>query len=167
MNLYELSEQYQYIQDLMESSDLEENPEYAQALKDTFDSIDETYDLKIENSIKVINQMTINIALIDDEIKRLQQKKKALSNNVDNFKGYLKDVMTYSGKEKVKTPLFTVWVQNNPQSLKVIDESQIPESYFIPQPSKLDKRKLLNDIKETGEIIQGTEVVQTKGLRYR
>ncbi|MFN0602674.1 siphovirus Gp157 family protein [Facklamia hominis] len=167
MNLYELSEQFQYIQDLMESSDLEENPEYAQALKDTFDSIDEAYDSKIENSIKVINQMTMNIALIDDEVKRLQQKKKALSNNVDNFKGYLKDVMTYSGKEKVKTPLFTVWVQNNPQSLKVIDESKIPESYFIPQPSKLDRRKLLSDIKKTGEIIQGTEVVQTRGLRFK
>lgn len=166
MRLYDLSVDYQQIQELMEQ-DSSGSEDYRQALEDTFESINESYDLKIENSVKVLNQIKSDIETIGNEIKRLQGKKKSLENNLDSFKEYLKDSMEMTGKTKVKTPLFSVWVQDNPQSLKVKSEDNIPKDYFIKQPDKLNKKDLLKHIKETGELIEGVELVQTRGLRYR
>lgn len=47
--------------------------------------------------------------------------------------------MEHLGKEKVKTPLFTVSIRNNAPSVNVLDEASIPKEFFIEQAPKLDK----------------------------
>ena len=74
--------------------------------------------------------------------------------------------MITMGKEKIKTDKFTIHIQNNPQSVDIKDESDIPYTYYVEQQPKLDKRALLDDLKN-GVKVPGVEVKQTRGVRFR
>jgi hypothetical protein len=159
MKLYELTESYNQVLELAEQLD-------AEALKDTLDSIDEAIEIKVENMAKVVRSLESNVDAIDSEIKRLTAKKSTLQNNVKGIKTYMQESMEQVGKDKIKGQLFNVGIQNNPQSVNVLDEKKINMNYFIEQPPKIDKKMLLADLKE-GKEVEGAELQQTRSLRIR
>jgi Siphovirus Gp157 len=65
----------------------------------------------------------------------------------------------------VKRPTLTVSIQNNPPSVKVLDEKLLSD-YMIPQDPKLDKKAILTALKE-GMEVSGAELQQTRGVRIR
>lgn len=156
--LYELTEKYQHVLDLAEQLD-------AEVLKDTLDSIDDAIEVKVENTAKVLKEMDGQTLAISAEIKRLQERKATLENNSRNLKGYLQAEMEKVGKEKIKTELFSIGIQNNPPSVYVYNEALLPEGFFIPQAPKVDKKALKEELKH-GEI-PGAELKQGRGLRIR
>lgn len=157
--LYELTDNYQHVLEIAEQLDEE-------TLKDTLDSLDDAIDSKAENSAKVIRELEGNINALTSEIQRLNERKTALNNNVRFLKEYLQNEMEKVGKDKIKSDLFTVGIQNNPPSVRVEDERKIPRDYFAPQDPKLDKTKLKDELKR-GKEIEGAELRQTRGLRIR
>ncbi len=159
MKLYELTENYNQVLEMAEQLD-------AETLKDTLDSIDEAIEIKVENTAKVVRSLEGNVDAIDSEIKRLTAKKSTLNNNIKGIKNYMQESMEQVGKDKIKGQLFNIGIQNNPQSVNIIDEKKINLDYFIEQPSKLDKKLLLADLKE-GKEIEGAEIQQTRSLRIR
>lgn len=158
MNLYELTENYQQVLEIAEQLD-------AETLKDTLDSIDEAINNKVENTAYVIKQLDANVAAIDTEIKRLQAMKSAQSNNAKNLKLYIQESMEKVGLDKVQGKLIKVAIQNNPQSVRVDNEEALKE-YMVEQPKKLDKRSLLEDLKQ-GVEVYGAELQQTRSLRIK
>lgn len=158
MNLYELTENYQQVLEIAEQLD-------AEALKDTLDAIDEAINIKVENTAYVIKQLDANVAAIDTEIKRLQAMKSAQSNNAKNLKLYIQESMEKVGLDKVQGKLIKVAIQNNPQSVRVDNEEALKE-YMVEQPKKLDKRSLLEDLKQ-GVEVYGAELQQTRSLRIK
>lgn len=159
MKLYELTESYNQVLEMAEQLDTE-------TLKDTLDSIDEAIEIKVENTAKVVRSLESNVDIIDSEIKRLTAKKSTLNNNIKGIKSYMQESMEQVGKDKIKGQLFNVGIQNNPQSVNVLDEKKINLNYFVEQPPKLDKKLLLADLKE-GKEIKGVELQQTRSLRIR
>lgn len=157
--LYELTENYTNVLEIAESLD-------AETLKDTLDAIDEAIEDKVENTAKVVKSLEGNIAAIDEEVKRLQGRKSTMNNNIKGIKDYMQEEMEKVGKERIKGQLFNIGIQNNPQSVKVIDENKINVNYFVEQPSKLDKKALLQDLKN-GVEMEGAEIQQTRSLRIR
>ncbi|MCR2678844.1 siphovirus Gp157 family protein, partial [Salmonella enterica] len=79
--------------------------------------IDEVIDDKAENIAKVLKELDGQTLAISAEIKRLQERKATLENNSRNLKGYLQAEMEKVGKEKIKTELFSISIQNNPPSV--------------------------------------------------
>lgn len=156
--LYELTEKYQHVLDLAEQLD-------AEVLKDTLDSIDDAIEVKAENTAKVVKELEGKVNAIDAEIKRLQERKSTLINNTKGIKGYLQTEMEKIGKTKIKGELFNIGIQNNPVSVNVLNESLIPERFFVPQPANLDKKALKEELKH-GDI-PGAELKQGRGLRIR
>ena len=73
--------------------------------------------------------------------------------------------MEMQGRKKVKTELFSFNIQKNTPSLEIRDEKNIDDSYYVIE-RKLNKRELLNDIKE-GLIVDGVELKQSESLRIR
>ncbi|MGM0220035.1 siphovirus Gp157 family protein [Enterococcus sp. AZ126] len=159
MKLYELTGNYNQVLELAEQLD-------AETLKDTLDSIDEAIEIKVENTAKVVRSLEGNVDAIDAEIKRLTAKKSTLNNNIKGIKSYMQESMEQVGKDKIKGQLFNIGIQNNPQSVNVMDEKKINMNYFIEQPPKLDKKLLLADLKE-GKEVEGAEIQQTRSLRIR
>lgn len=118
MNLYELTENYQQLLDLLQSVDTSQ-PENKQLLDDTLESISDAFDVKVEGYAMIMNQLKADIKTIKDEIDRLNEKKTAYQNNLERMKKALSIAMMATGKEKVKTARFSIWIQNNPPSVDV------------------------------------------------
>lgn len=166
MNIYELNDKYQEILDLLQSVDVSANDEYRQILEDTLESISDALDTKAEGYVKVIAQMKSDQEMLKVERDRINARIKSLNNNVKRMQEVLYEVLKTSGKDKVKTPLYSIWIQQNPPAVEILDELEIPESYWIEQLPTLDKRQLLTDLKE-GKEVKGAQIKQGEGVRYR
>lgn len=164
--LYELSDNYLYILDLLSDEDVTANPETAETLKHTFESLDVAFDDKVEGYVHVANELKGQESLLDDEIKRLKKRKQAITNNIKALKEVLTNEMDVTGKTKIKTALYTIYTQNNPESVSVLTEEYIPQEYFEPQPPKLDKQKLKKAL-QSGAEIEGVQLTQGRGVRWR
>lgn len=167
LNLYELTGKYQELLNYAQSVDFTDE-DNAEALSNTLDAIEDSIEVKAESIAHVIKQLEYDELIVNEEIKRYQKKKKALVNNQKRLKEYLQSAMEFVEKDKIKTPKFSIHIQNNPPKLVVEDESEIPEAYWVEQPPKLNKRLLLQDLKEEDyPEFKGARVVQERGLRIR
>ncbi|MFR4509207.1 siphovirus Gp157 family protein [Enterococcus avium] len=157
MKLYELTNNYRKV---AEMEDLD-----SETLRDTLDSISDEIENKVINIGFIIKEKKADIKAIQDAMKELAEKKQSIEKSIDSLQCYAYDSMKLTGVNKAKTPLLSIWIQNNPPSVNVTDESMIPKSFFIEQEPKLDKKQLKEELKH-GEI-PGAELVQTEGLRVR
>jgi hypothetical protein len=157
--LYELSQTRIQLLDMADSMDQE-------MFIDTLASIDEAIEDKVEGAAKLVRCIESDIEAIKAEEKRLADKRKSLENKVVSIKEYLQHEMEFAGLDKVKRPTLTVSIQLNPPSAEILDESLVPSLYMVPQPDKIDKKAILEALKE-GEEIPGCEIKQLRGLRIR
>lgn len=70
-------------------------------------------------------------------------------------------VMEEAGIEKILEPDFTISMRVQPPGLVVTNEADIPEWFWIPQPAKLDRRKVLDALK-AGTAVMGTELANSR-----
>ena len=160
--LYELTEMYQNIWDLIGDDEVD-----LLSLEKALQNIEENIEIKAENTAKLIKGIDGDIEVLKTEEKRLADRRKALENKREGIKGYLENHLRIIGIDKVKTPLFTVALQNNPPSVNILDEKLIPKDYVkTVTTTSISKRDLLEDLKQ-GLIIDGVELKQTKSLRIR
>lgn len=160
MKLYEIAETYNNITDLLgEETDNE-------GLLLALDQIDDEFDSKVENIVKLMKSLDGNIIALKEEEKRLASRRKALENKQKGMKEYIENMMLVTNKKKVQTTLFTVAMQKNKASVDIIDEDLIPEGYKeIITTTKIDKKKLYEDLKENE--IDGVALKQSESLRIR
>lgn len=92
-------------------------------------------------------------------------KRKAQKNRAKRLKEYLQMAMEEVDKKKFKTALFSFNIQKNTPSLKILDESKIPEDFYKIE-RKLDKVKFKKAVKE-GLYEEAAELVQSESLRIR
>ncbi len=160
--LYELTEMYQNIWDLIGDDEFD-----LLSLEKALQNIEENIEIKAENTAKLIKGIDADIEVLKTEEKRLADRRKALENKKEGIKGYLENHLRIIGIDKVKTPLFTVALQNNPPSVNVLDEKLIPKNYVkTVTTTSISRKDLLEDLKQ-GLIIEGAELRQTKSLRIR
>ena len=159
MKLYDLTYRYNQVLNLAEEIDTE-------TLKNTLEAIQESIEDKAENVAKLIKSFDANVKALKEEEERLANKRKTLENKVIYLKKYLQEQLEHSGIEKIKRPIFTISIQNNPQSVDIQNEGLIPSHFMIPVDPKVNKKKVLERLK-LGELVPGCELKQTRGLRIR
>lgn len=161
MKLYELTEAYKSIWELVTDGDVD-----LEALEAALQQVEDDLNSKAENMAKLIKSIEANVDAIKTEEQRLAARRKALENKKDNIKQYLEMQLNIAGIGKVKTPVFTIGIQNNPPSVNVIDEAIIPKKYLVEQAPVIDKKTLLAELK-SGIVVPGAEIKQTRSLRIR
>jgi predicted nuclease with TOPRIM domain len=158
MELYRLTQNYVSLMEMAEEMDTD-------TLKDTLESIEEEIHDKAENIAKLVKNLNADVDALKTEEKRLADRRKSLENKVIHLKEYLQNQLEVAGLDKVKRPTLTVSIQNNPPSVKVIDEKLLSD-FMIPQDPKLDKKAILTALKE-GQEVNGAELFQSRGVRIR
>ncbi|SDJ20695.1 siphovirus Gp157 family protein [Natribacillus halophilus] len=158
--LYELEDSYK---NLMANIELGVDEK---AFADTLEAIEDSLEGKVEGYHAVIRQTEGDIETIKGEEKRLAERRRSMENKVKRMKEHLQESMIAMDKRKIKTPLFTANIQKNAPSVRVIDEGLIPKSYFVEQKPQLDKKQLIQSLKN-GEDTAGAELVQTESIRFR
>ncbi|MDU7302157.1 MAG: siphovirus Gp157 family protein [Peptoniphilus lacydonensis] len=156
MQLYELTEMYLNLKDM----DIEEGD-----LNSALENIDDEIETKADNIAKVLRDFDGDIEALKAEEERLAKKRKAIENRQKQLKEYLQNSMLVLDKRKFKTDLFSFNIQKNAPSLKILDESKIPEDYY-----KIEKKLNKNDLKEAvkkGLFEDAAKLVQTESLRIR
>lgn len=160
--LYELTEMYHNVLEVIES-DEGDNEDLEKALSTIEGDIED----KAENIAKLIKNIDADIKALRGEENRLASKRKSLANKQKNIKEYMEHHLEAIGIDKVKTPIFTVAIQNNPPSVNFTDKDLIPEKYKEEViTTKIPKKAILDDLKE-GIEVPGTEIKQTRSLRIR
>lgn len=159
MKLYDLTSDYVQLLDMAEQLDPD-------TFKDTLESIQESIEDKVENTAKLIKSIEADVSAIKAEEKRLKERRQVLETKIDSIKNYLKEQLELAGIDKVKRPTITVSIQKNPPSVKIIDQKLIPSSFMIQQEPKLDKKAILQNLKE-GKTVPGVELIQGRGLRIK
>lgn len=156
--LYQLTNDYNQLLTLLDSEEYDE-----QAIIDTLESVDVAIEDKAQNIAGLIQ--SLNTDAIDAEIKRLQDRKKAIENKKAWLKKYLQTQMEVLGKDKIKGELFTLAIQNNPPAVNIIDSNLIPAKYQIVKYDT-DRAAIKKDL-QSGAKVPGAELTQGRSLRIR
>lgn len=162
--LYDLTDTMKHLLDLAQSGEIEQ-----ETIDATIESMDLKSDVenKIESYVIVMDELKAQSKRIKAEEQRLAKRRKSIEKNEKRMKETLLDQMKLIDMPKVKTDKFTIWYQNNPESLLVNDESNIPKRFYNEQAPRLDRKALLNELRASDEEIDGVEIRQTEGIRYR
>lgn len=164
MTLYELSTQYAELLAAYDSAETDEEREVAMA---TLMDLDDAIADKGAAYARIMRNAQADADALAVEIKRLQSIKKAKDGLVSRMKDNLLQAMTMAGVKELATDIGKWRIQKNPFSVVIKDVSLLPQQYLIPVDPDIDKRAMLADFKETGELIAGAEFVQTDSIRFR
>lgn len=157
--LYELTGQYLAIYEM----DIDDETK-----QDTLASMDWEDDFvnKVEGYAKVIKNLEADLPGLDEEIKRLQDRKSALKNKIDTLKTNLQTAMEVTGNERIKTSLFSIAVQNSRASV-IVDEEKLPKKYLVKKVTVSPDKKSLYELLNEGKKIKGAILQENRSLRIR
>ena len=96
--------------------------------------------------------------------KIMADRANALENTVARVNHYVKIEMELTEMKTRKVGSHKLTVVQNPLRLHVVDEGLLPSAYKEWEV-KIDKRRLNKEFKETGEVIEGCDVVEGSHLR--
>lgn len=113
---------------------LEESLDDEQVLLDTLEAVQGDYKCKLESYCMVIKNLETDVEAFKAESKRLGDRAKTVSNNIDRLKKAIFDSMKATGTDKVKGSIFTVAIQKNGGKLPVIVDvptEKLPDELVI------------------------------------
>ena len=135
MKLHEMSNDYV---GLLES-DLDE-----EQLKDCLESIEGAIEDKASNIVKVVSCLNSDVSIIENEIARLQARKKAITNNQERLKEYLRYNMEKTGITKINHPLFNITLGKASRKVSILDVNLLLDDFI---DIKTEIKPNLNKIK--------------------
>ncbi len=131
MRLYELTEQYQILQDMAYDPEVDE-----ETLRDTMEGLWGEIEEKADGYAKIITGMEADIEALREEEARLYTRRKRLEDRKKWLKDNLEANMREIGKTKFKTALFSFNIQKNGGLQPLIIDGaidDIPGRFLIPQ----------------------------------
>ncbi len=142
MNLYELSA------DLVVLRDLEE-VEASEIIAIVQNEIAN----KGKGIIQVVRSIEADVDAVKNEIDRLTKIKRAKEKHIKKLREYTKSCMEQMNMKKLETPVGNITVRKGTSTLKIDDETKLPDKYLeIVQTYKVDKDLLKADLKAGIEI---------------
>lgn len=175
ISMYELSVKQAELTEQLMTQAQENDGAVEDSLLDELLACDEDINTKVENCAKIVQMIECEAAAIDGqitalsaEIERLEKRKDATLNSSERLKDRVVRFMATVGKDKVKTPLFTVYPKTT-VSVSIIDENKLPVD-LRRQTVKVEytpDKKLIREMIESGESVSGAELVHTTRLQIR
>ena len=104
----------------------------------------------------------VNIDMLNNAIKELQARSKAMQSRHDGLKDYLLVNMQANGITEINAPnyTFTAKLQNNPASVQIDNEALIPADYFVqPEtPPPAISKALIKQAIADGYVVAGAHI---------
>ncbi len=142
MNLYELSA------DLVVLRDLEE-VEASEIIAIVQNEIAN----KGKGIIQVVRSIEADVDAVKNEIDRLTKIKRAKEKHIKKLREYTKSCMEQMNMKKLETPVGNITVRKGTSTLKIDDETKLPDKYLeIVQTYKVNKDLIKADLKAGIEI---------------
>ena len=158
MNLYELTQNAAYLQQLLEDGDIDE-----QTFNDSLESL--MIEDKVENICKVIRNLEAQAAAFKEEAERLAKKKKTAENGVNRLKESLVNHLQTTKSEKITAGLFTVTIGTS-KAVEVTSEKELPDYVWTPQPPRVNNAAITEAIK-SGVAVPGAALTESYHVRIK
>jgi hypothetical protein len=114
---------------------------------------------KSNSVIAYSKNIELAIKAMKEEETRIATNRKTLENRLEQFKKYVKECMEGNGINKIETDLGTLSIARSPISIEIVNEEEIPDEYKeVIFTTKVDKKKIAEAFKSTGELIEGVEI---------
>lgn len=152
--LYEITGQFRELAALAENAD----EDLAVAVRDTMGAIEAEFNDKALAVSRVILNFDADLAALDLEIERLQERKRLITNRQKQIKDYLRENMEAAGITKISCPLFTITCAKGRESVVVDDELKLPDELMrVKTEISPDKAAIAAKLK-AGEDVPGARL---------
>jgi hypothetical protein len=160
MNLYQITQEAQYLAALLETEEL--TPELEAELLINQEQLQS----KGINYAKVIANYQSESDAIDAEIKRLKAMKESRDKKVNWLTESLKKAMLVSGIEKIESPLFKISLRRS-EAVEVDVVEALPASFQnVKNVVTADKMAIKESIKK-GENVFGARIVENFNISIK
>ena len=160
MNLYEITQEAQYLAVLLETEEL--TPELEEALIINQDQLQ----AKAVNYAKVIANYQAESDAIDQEIKRLKAMKDSREKKIEWLKESVKKAMLVSGIEKVESPLFKLSVRRS-EAVEVDLVEALPNAFQNVKNVVTPDKVAIKEAIKRGENVTGARLVENFNLQIK
>ena len=161
--LFEVAANYRALAEKLHDTDLDDK-----TIEDTLES--ESGDLveKLTNVGFVIRNIDAEVAAMKDAEEKIAACRKSKENRIARLKAYALANMLATGKTKIESPYFVMGLRNNPESVVIDAESQIPADYMreIPASYSPDKTLIKKAIQD-GYEVPGCHLTRTQSLQIK
>lgn len=156
----------EYLQDIAKLQDLDLDP---QTVADTLESLQGDMEVKATNVAMFVRNLDSLAEQIKQAEAQMAARRKAIEGRADAVREYLLSNMVRTGISKIESPYFKISVKQNPASVVINDETQIPAKYMRqpPIPSPVPDKKEIKAALEFGENIKGCELQRTVRLEIK
>ena len=117
---------------------------------------------KIRNIALWIKNLKSDVTALDAEEKAFKARKDAAKKKAEQLSGYLASVL--NGEKVTGTDFAISWRKST--AVNVLDEKNIPPTFLIPQPPKVDKTGISKALKN-GETVTGAELIERQNMTIK
>lgn len=162
ITLYEMSRE---LRDALDELDASVNEDGELVIDDSqwevlaarLDGLKLSFEQKATAVAAYVNETQATAAAVKEAKDKMAKRQKALENKAKRLKQYLLDQMDAAGIRKIEGPQLRITVGKSAPAVEVLDERQIPERWWKPQPPVLDKAGIRQALKN-GEEIPGAKL---------
>ena len=168
MKLYEYAEQYEALKQMAEDESIP-----LEAIEDTFQSIDDEFETKVDSIACIIKDELAMAETIEKEIDALTARMKRHKITVDRLKTYTMEQMQAVGKSKIETARNVVSVAKKAPALEIenaddfIAWATLDHEEFIRQKAPEINKVAVRDALKAGEELPGAKLVAGYRLAVR
>lgn len=161
--LFEVAANYRALAEKLHDTDLDDK-----TIEDTLES--ESGDLveKLTNVGFVIRNIDAEVSAMKDAEEKISARRKSKENRIARLKAYALANMLATGKTKIESPYFVMGLRNNPESVVIDAESQIPADYMREVPATYSPDKtLIKKAIQDGFTVPGCHLTRTQSLQIK
>ena len=160
MNLYEITQEAQYLAVLLETEEL--TPELEEALIINQDQLQ----AKAVTYAKIITNKRAKSDAIDQQIKRLKAMKDVTDNQIEWMIDSVKKAMIVSGIDKIESDLFKLSLRRS-EAVEVDMVEALPNAFQnVKNVVTADKVAIKEAIKR-GEFVMGARIIENFNLQIK
>ena len=139
-----------------------------EVIADTLESLQFPIEEKAKNVAMVIRNIEASAKAIKEAADAMILRAKSEENRAKNLKGYLQSAMEATGITKIESPYFVISLRNNPESVVIDAESQIPADYMREIPASYSPdRILIKKAIQDGFEVPGCHLTRTQSLQIK
>lgn len=164
LKLYEISNQFQALEQLGESDDLP-----AEVINDTLEALGGDFDTKAVQVAKFVLSLEANAQAIEIAAKSMQERSARIHNRAQSILAYLHFHMQALDKKRIETPELVIARRTNPPAVLITDEHAVPGKFWIqpPPPDKRLDKKAIKQAIDAGERVDGAYVEAGERLEIK
>lgn len=164
LKLYEISNQFQALEQLGESDDLP-----AEVIHATLEALEGDFEAKAVQVAKFILSLEANAEAVRVGATQMMGRSNRIANRAASIKAYLQFHMQALDKKRVESPELVIARRSNPPAVVITDEHAVPAQFWVqpePPPKRIDRR-LIKAAIDAGERVEGAYVEAGERLEIK